>query len=66
VRITDEIGQLAEVDLRVTLTDVAGFANFNGGVLWVGRPTRCPDENISDPDRTFTGALLQCEPFFCD
>ena len=39
----------------------------NGGdALWVGPPLEYPEEDTSDPTRTFLGASLQCEPFFQD
>ncbi len=52
--------------LRVTLDNVAGFPVANGRTLWVGPPREYPEEDSSDPSRTFTGASLQCEPYFHD
>jgi hypothetical protein len=34
--------------------------------LWVGPPRAYPEEDTSDPSRTFLGAALQCEPYFRD
>jgi len=55
-----------ETALRVTLGSLEGFPAHNGRVLWVGPPRPYPEEDISDPQRTFTGASLTCEPHFRD
>lgn len=52
--------------LRVTLVDLDGYAASNGEARWVGPAGEFPEEDSSDPERTFTGAGLQCEPHFAD
>jgi len=56
----------SETALRVTLTGLDGYAAQNGRTLWVGPPRQYPEEDSSDPARTFTGARLSCEPHFMD
>jgi len=55
-----------QVALRVTLGSIAGFPDAAGETRWVGPPATYPEEDSSDSTRTFTGAMLQCEPFFQD
>ncbi len=55
-----------EVALRVTVGALDGFPGHEGTELWVGPPAQYPEEDTSDPGRTFTGAALQCEPYFRD
>jgi len=52
--------------LAVDLVDVAGYPEANGRRLWVGPPWAVPDEDSSDPNRTFPGAGLQCDPYYAD
>ncbi len=52
--------------IRVTLTDVDGFPDANGEVLWVGAPRSFPEEDLSQPERTFTAAGLSCTPHYQD
>jgi len=52
--------------IRVTLQDAPGFAGWIGTELWVGPPKPYPDEDSTDPGRTFLGAALQCEPHYRD
>jgi len=54
------------VALRVTLGAIDGYASFASESRWVGPPQAFPEEDNSDPTRTFVGAKLQCEPFFAD
>jgi len=56
----------SETALRVTLTSLDGYPADNGRTLWVGPPRQYPEEDSSDPARTFTGARLSCEPHFRD
>jgi len=49
------------VVMAIRVTPVAG-----GPSLWVGPPHVCPEEDASDPMRTFVAAGLQCEPYFQD
>lgn len=62
----DPAGSGSQSALRVTLENVAGFPAANGRTLWVGPPRAFPEEDSTDPLRTFTGAALQCEPYFHD
>ncbi len=55
-----------ETALRVTLGSLDGFPAGNGRVLWVGPPRQYAEEDSSDPQRTFTGASLACDPHFRD
>ena len=55
-----------EVALRVTLGALDGFPGYEGTELWVGPPQDYPEEDISDPGRTFVGASLSCDPHFMD
>jgi len=55
-----------EVALRVTVGALDGFPGHGGTELWVGPPRQYPEEDSSDPSRTFTGANLQCAPHFMD
>jgi len=55
-----------QVGIRMTLVDVDGFPGINGSQLWVGPPRNYPEEDSSDPTRTFVGAALQCDPYFTD
>jgi len=55
-----------EVALRVTCGTLDGFPSFEGTELWVGPPASLPEEDASQPGRTFVGASLQCEPHFRD
>jgi len=52
--------------LRVTAVDLDGFSELNGEVRWVGPPRDYPEEDSSDPNRSFIGAALQCSPHFQD
>jgi len=55
-----------DVGFEVELNDLDGFADANGSRLWVGPPKEYPDEDSSDPGRTFWAAPLQCEPHYQD
>jgi len=55
-----------ETALRITVVDLNGFPEANGTTLWAGPPRQYPEEDSSDPGRTFTGSMLQCEPYFQD
>ncbi len=59
-------GSGSQSAIRVTLEDVAGYPGANGRTLWVGPPRSYREEDSSDPTRRFTGAALQCEPYFQD
>jgi len=37
-----------------------------GDALWVGPPKDYPEEDSSNPTRTFVGAGLQCDPYYRD
>jgi len=54
------------VALRVTLVQVEGFDTFETQTRWVGPPHAYPEEDSSDPTRTFIGANLACTPHFQD
>ena len=54
------------VALRVTLADLDGFGSFVAETRWAGPPSDYPEEDSSDPDCTFVGARLQCDPRFRD
>jgi len=56
----------ARVGLRVTLTELGEFGSYVGATRWVGPPSAFPEEDLSDPHRTFVGAMLQCDPYFAD
>jgi len=65
--LTLQPGNAGEVAaIRVELTNLDGFADSNGAVRWVGAPQTFPEEDSSDPARTFTGAPLSCAPHFQD
>lgn len=49
--------------IRVTLSDLDGFAGSNGEVRWVGPPAVYND---IAPGATFSAASLQCDPYFTD
>ncbi len=55
-----------ETALRITLANLDGFPGSNGQSLWVGPPRQYPEEDLSMPELTFTGASLQCDPYFQD
>lgn len=42
------------------------YPEFLGQALWVGPPQEYPEDDSSDPTRTFTGASLTCEPHYQD
>ncbi len=50
----------------MTAVDLDGFSESNGQVRWVGPPRNYPEEDSSDPNRSFLGAGLQCVPYFQD
>lgn len=52
--------------LRVTLVSLPQFPAFEGETFWVGPPAEYPDEDSNQPGLTFTGAALQCEPYYHD
>jgi len=52
--------------IRITPVTLPGFEAFEGSPLWVGPPHQYPDEDNSQPGRTFTGAYLQCTPYYRD
>jgi len=55
-----------QVALRVTLAQLDGFGSFVAETRWVGPPSDYPEEDSSDPNRTFVGAKLACNPHFRD
>lgn len=57
-------GTLAAV--RITPTSLPGFEAFEGRSVWVGPPDTYPDEDASQPGKTFRAAGLQCEPYYRD
>lgn len=57
-------GQMTAI--RVTLTSLDGFAVPPDDVRWVGEPFDAPDEDASQPDKTFRVAPLSCDPVFRD
>lgn len=63
---TNQLGSLSDVALRITCTNLDGFAEFNGAVLWAGPQTAYPDENSDDSSATFLASGLQCEPYYAD
>lgn len=60
----DPVNVGIQAAIRVTLTDLNGFAGFNGQVRWVGPPQEFPEG--SNPEPTFMAAQLQCEPHYQD
>lgn len=52
--------------IRVRLTSLDGFAVPPDDVRWVGEPFDAPDEDTSQPDKTFRVAPLSCDPVFRD
>ncbi len=49
--------------VRVRITNLDGFAIPSPDVFYVGTPYEAPEEDSSDPFRTFTAAPLRCTPF---
>lgn len=56
----------SSLGLRVTIESLPSYPGSEGAVLWVGPPNAYPEENASDPGKTFDGALLQCTPHLRD
>jgi len=54
------------IAIRVTPTVLPGFEAFEGVPLWVGPARSYPDGNSAQPDATFLGSRLRCEPYFAD
>jgi len=52
--------------IRVTFVDHAQYPQLNGQSVWVGMPRAFPEEDSSQPGRTFHGAGLSCRPYFQD
>lgn len=52
--------------IRITPVTLPGFEAFEGSPLWVGPPYPYPEEDSSQPGLTFTGAQLQCAPYYHD
>jgi len=52
--------------IRVTLVAINGFGAFDGEVRWVGPAFDAPDEDVSDPTRTFKAAHLECTSYYTD
>ncbi len=53
----------AETVVRVKVTTLQGFPIPTPDVFYVGMPFEAPEEDSSDPFRTFTAAPFQCTPF---
>jgi len=56
----------SSLGLRVTIVSLPHFPEAVGRALWVGSPTAYPEEDASQPGRTFTGATLTCAPYLHD
>jgi len=52
------------IAIRVVPTVVDEFPGLVGREFWVGPPREFPEEDSSDPGRTFTASALQCDPYF--
>lgn len=52
--------------IRVTFGPNAVFPAIEGQSFWVGPPREYPEEDSSNPGRTFVGAGLSCAPHFHD
>jgi len=52
--------------IRVTLVDVNEFGAANGEVRWLGPPRAYPDEDSSNPNRTFIASRQSYEPYYHD
>jgi len=60
-------GPAAEIKaLRVTMTSLDGFSEFDGEARWLGPPRTYPEEDATDPNRSFIASALQCDPYFAD
>jgi len=55
-----------ETAIAVTCVEVNGFPDQASRTLWVGPPSLEPEEDTSEPARTFRAARLQCDPYFRD
>ncbi len=53
-----------QVALRVTLVNIDGFPAFNGDTRWIGAPQSYPDEDRTDPERSFMAAPTSCAPVY--
>jgi len=53
-----------ETAIRVTIVSADGYPEADGRMLWVGPPDDYPEENSAQPNLTFVGAPLVCEPYF--
>jgi len=54
------------VGVRVRVVSVPAYPALAGVEFWVGPPRYVPDEDASDPTKTFQVAPLQCEPYNAD
>ncbi len=52
--------------LRVTVISLPTFPEIEGTQLWIGPPSDQPEEDSSNPGRTFSAARLQCTPHIED
>jgi len=52
--------------IRVTPSVLPAYPTFEGEPRWVGPPTDAPEEDSSQPGRTFRAAQLVCTPHFRD
>jgi len=57
---------LTSTAVAVTIVSVPGFPELTGTTLWLGPPHAEPEEDSSDPGRTFVAAGLQCDPYYTD
>jgi len=63
--LTLQPGNAAEsIAIRIVPTVMDPFPGALGREFWVGPPGAFPEEDSSDLSRTFTGASLQCDPYF--
>ena len=59
-------GSGSEQAIRVKITSLNGYPIPDPDHLWVGPPFDAPEEDSSQPERTFKAAPLQCTPYFRD
>lgn len=64
--VDDPVAAGTKQAIQITLVDLPEFPAYNGTTRWVGPPADYPEEDQSQPDRTFTAAGLACEPYFTD
>jgi len=56
----------SSLGLRVTVVSLPHAPAAEGRTFWAGAPASFPEEDSSQPGRTFTGSVLQCSPHLTD